>query len=127
MKLTISKKLALGFFIMIVLVALTGGLALWDSKHGGETLEKISQEEFALFAVSRQIEVQMLEHRRFEKDLFLNIGKPKKQKKYLSRLEKVAQAMEKNFVKLQDILKKHNDLNASIRNQAAALAGFHGK
>lgn len=36
-----------------------------------------------------QLKIEALQHRRFEKDFFLNIGKPEKQAKYIKRFAKV--------------------------------------
>ncbi|MGE4402604.1 MAG: methyl-accepting chemotaxis protein [Desulfobulbus sp.] len=83
--LSLKKKLVGGFLLTSMITLIIGGKSLITLSTNTDNLHRLQNVELSLLVTSEQLEILALNHRRFEKDVFLNIGKPDKQRSYLSK------------------------------------------
>jgi len=70
----IGKRLALGFGLTLLLLALVAGAGLWGLDRAVGTTVEVLDEDLALLNSAMEIRSHTLNLRRFEKDIFLNLG-----------------------------------------------------
>jgi methyl-accepting chemotaxis protein len=90
MNLSIKHKLWAGFSLAILVALALGALGYVELYRQVASFEKILNEDYPFVSLSRQIEIDILQCRRAEKDFFLNIGKPDSQARYLTRFKEVS-------------------------------------
>jgi methyl-accepting chemotaxis protein len=78
----IGKRLALGFGICILLMAVVAVAGFWGLSQTVQTTYSILHHDAKLMEQSAQAQVNGLELRRYEKDTFLNIGDAQKEADY---------------------------------------------
>ncbi|MCF8039576.1 MAG: MCP four helix bundle domain-containing protein [Desulfohalobiaceae bacterium] len=82
----------------------------------------------ALDRTAHQLLVVMLQHRRYEKDIFLNMGDSEKQKgKYIPRIENVSIQMRDLITQLQNGAKNAGFLTDTLKGEIADLDGLYSK
>jgi methyl-accepting chemotaxis protein len=89
--LSLKKKLVGGFLLTSIITIIVGGKGLLTLSQTTADLHNLQTEELALLITAEQLEILALNHRRFEKDVFLNIGKPEKQREYLAKFREVSE------------------------------------
>ncbi|OVE81086.1 hypothetical protein BVY04_04115 [bacterium M21] len=94
MKTTVRASLITGSTVLTALVILIGGIS-WYTLNGIDGLiHEVINEDAALASKAYQANILMLQHRRYEKDIFLNIGNPKRQtEKYLPKFKAKAEEL----------------------------------
>ena len=78
----IGKRLGLSFALSIVLVAVVAMAGFWGLSQTVQTTYSILHRDGRLMNLALQAQVDGLNLRRFEKDMFLNIGDKKKETDY---------------------------------------------
>lgn len=114
---TITNRLILTLGISLaaaVIIGLTGFLGI---KSGADRTRSLLNREVHLMAQAGKLKIEALQHRRFEKDFFLNIGKPKKQKKYIDRFNKVSEKVKERLAHLDTL-----ELDQKTREAVASAA-----
>ena len=86
-QITIGKRLFAGFFIVLLFVLVVAGAGQWALTNTVDTAEQVLNVDFAINSASNDLHVAVLDMRRFEKDLFLNIGDKQKETEYSAKWE----------------------------------------
>lgn len=118
-KMTIQKLLLVGFGVAVMGAIIIGGCSSFGLSKNINNAARTIQNDVPLLVNVEKLRNNMLMHRRYEKDYFLNIGKPEKQEGYMKKFHSQSEAME--FL-LSDFLKLLND-NGGIESAAMARAG----
>ena len=87
---SVSKKIMGGFLITTLITAIIGGIGYRIISSKMDTLESLVSEDVRFMEDAEALSVMALQHRRYEKDFFLNIGNPDKQKGYIKKFKKVS-------------------------------------
>jgi methyl-accepting chemotaxis protein len=85
-------------------VSEVGIRGLADTRTG---LERISTQDAALLIRIKEAHIGLLTIRRFEKDILLNIGDEKNQRRYLERLDKVDQEQDRRLSVIEQAITGH--------------------
>ena len=101
--LKIGKKLALGFGISILLVAVVALAGFWGLSQNAQTTYGILHHDVKLMEQASQAQASGLQLRRYEKDAFLNIGK-QKESEYSDQWNKEHAGLEENLSALDHIV-----------------------
>ncbi|MCG8685490.1 MAG: methyl-accepting chemotaxis protein, partial [Desulfobacterales bacterium] len=80
----------LSFAISIVIAICIGLTGLYSTHRNTAMTTHLIERDVAFLASVKLLKIEALQHRRYEKDFFLNIGKPEKQQKYIKRFNKVS-------------------------------------
>ena len=124
---TIGRRLVMGFGIILILLAGVGGVGYWGAHRISEGV-KILQTDAALAMHSARARADVLELRRFEKDIFLNIKSSETIIQYLGDWKK---AREHLLARLDDVeksatLEKDRNNIKTMKTQFAAYeTGFN--
>ena len=86
LNISIKKKIICGFLLASISTLIVG----IDSYLSISNFNILKNNNLQLLMNADNLQVLALTHRRYEKDLFLNIGNPKKQKKYLQKFKKTS-------------------------------------
>jgi len=79
---SIGKKLFVGFMLSTLITAIVGGIGYFDINRSTAQLNDITTLDVIVLQQALELKVQALQHRRYEKDFFLNIRNSEKQKIY---------------------------------------------
>ena len=87
---SLMKKILGGFLLTSLITLIVGGMGFWSITTSMHSVEDVVDNDLKLLKTAGDLEVMALTLRRYEKDLFLNIGKPEKQQKYLEQFKAVS-------------------------------------
>ncbi|MGD8562466.1 MAG: methyl-accepting chemotaxis protein [Desulfarculaceae bacterium] len=124
MRFTLGKRISLGFSITFIITIFLGAFAYISLEKINGNVDRLLKQQAEFLVVSDHITIEMLQHRRYEKDFFLNIGKPKKQEKYLQKFQKKSAVIKKNFQKLSSLAKDNPQIDDKLKNQISQLSTF---
>ncbi len=86
---TLRTKLLSGFLLTVIITIIVGGRGYLTISETNDTVDEVINGDIALLLNAKDLSALALTHRRYEKDFFLNIGKPKKQAGYIEKFKKV--------------------------------------
>lgn len=121
----ISTKLIVGFVIIFLMTSMAcylgySGLSALKSEMG-----LISHDQ-QIYSDAQEIKNLMLQHRRFEKDLFLNIGDQKKQlEKYLPKLREKKAEIQVLLIRMEQTISEDPRFSSEIKAVASKLVELH--
>jgi methyl-accepting chemotaxis protein len=88
--LSLKKKLIAGFLFSALITLIVGLIGLEAINSSSTQIENLISTEQVFLIDAERLQIMALQHRRYEKDFFLNIGNLEKQNKYLGNFEKVS-------------------------------------
>jgi len=117
-QITIGKRLFAGFFIVLLFVLVVAGAGQWALTNTVDTAEQVLNVDFAINSASNDLHVAVLDLRRFEKDLFLNIGDKQKETDYATKWEGARTKLDDNLNKLEQV--NHDEQERTVIRQIRA-------
>src|SRR6266566_5157374 len=120
---TIGKRLALGFGLLLALVALVAGSGYRSTRLASTLAMRVLKVESPLVEHSQRVRANTLGMRRFEKDVFLNIATPEKVAEYLTKWKDQRDRMLERIAVL-DSLETEDSGKAVIRSMRADAATY---
>lgn len=124
MNLTVSGRLFLGFGLVFLLCLALSVTAYLGLDRMQQKTHELTSREVTFLTLADNIQIQMLQHRRFEKDFLLNIGKPQKQAKYLKRFNIKSAELDKNIKALNALSQRMNGNDTELSKRIADLASL---
>ncbi len=115
--LSIKQKLVGGFLLSALIVLFVGGIGFIGISHSVSHLESLVQVDLEEYMGFEAVQTLSLQHRRYEKDFFLNIGKREKQEKYLQRFEKVSKKLLATVKKVDGLREQVPEEEMQIRKK----------
>ena len=121
----ISTKLIVGFVVIFMMTTMAcylgySGLASLESE-----MAFIAQDK-QIYSEAQEIKNLMLQHRRFEKDLFLNIGDQEKQvEKYLPKLREKKAEIQVLLTRMEQTISDDPRFSSEIKAVAGQLVELH--
>jgi methyl-accepting chemotaxis protein len=103
-QITIGKRLFAGFGILLAFVLIVAAAGQWGLTTSVDTATRVMNVDVAISALSNDINISVLDMRRYEKDYFLNIGDPAKEADYLAKWEKAHRATDENLTSLEKLI-----------------------
>lgn len=101
---TIKVRLIAGLGVLVFLTVLLGGVGIFALEQGKKDLSHLIDEQVELRDMADAIRYGAAQHRRFEKDLFLNIGDRERQQRYLARFREASAALGADIERLGRIV-----------------------
>src|SRR6266571_597101 len=120
---TIGKRLALGFGLLLALVALVAGAGYRSTRLASTLAMRVLKVESPLVEHSQRVRANTLGMRRFEKDVFLNIATPEKVAEYLTKWKDQRDRMLDRIAVL-DSLETEDSGKAVIRSMRADASTY---
>jgi len=120
---TIGKRLALGFGLLLALVALVAGSGYRSTRLASSLAMRVLKVESPLVEHSQRVRANTLGMRRFEKDVFLNMATPEKVAEYVTKWKDQRDRMLERIAVL-DSLETEDSGKAVIRSMRADAATY---
>jgi methyl-accepting chemotaxis protein len=89
---SLKTKLIAGFLITSLITLIVGGIGYFRISSSIDRVDTMVAHDVHFLEQTKEFKILALQHRRYEKDLFLNIGNKKKQEGYLKKFEKKSTA-----------------------------------
>src|SRR5262245_52117257 len=126
-QITIGRRLVLGFGIVLLFLLGVAGVGQWALRTSVRTAVAVLDVDVAASDHSQSMRAAVLDMRRFEKDLFLNIGNDAKESEYSAKWEAARSTTEQALTALDRLIEAGDDTEkiSSIRADVSAYAaGF---
>jgi methyl-accepting chemotaxis protein len=88
---SMGKKLIGSFLFVALITAVVGGIGFFRISSSMTGVKGLVENDVAFLKASEELKIFALQHRRYEKDFLLNIGKPEKQKGYVKKFKAVSE------------------------------------
>ena len=124
---TINKKIVLAFCVMVALIFMVGGVGFVGLSNKISEMEQFFQRDLALLVQALQVDTEMLQHRRYEKDFLLNIGKPETQIKYLQQFQTKATSIREKIKQVDRLSQEDQHLAHELKQQLSTLPSLYEK
>lgn len=85
---SLKTKLIIGFLITSLITLIVGGIGYLKISSNIRQVDKMVAQDVHFLEQTEEFKILALQHRRYEKDFFLNIGNIKKQESYLEKFDK---------------------------------------
>lgn len=125
--LSIKKKLLGAFFLTAVITGIVGGIGLSRITENNAVFTKVVTEDVDFLSGSIALEVLALQHRRYEKDFFINIGNKEKQDEYLSKFKNIAAETQEKIKNLTDSIPDNSSVSEKMKTAFAEAGSSHKK
>jgi methyl-accepting chemotaxis protein len=123
----VGAKVRGGFIFTAVLATGIGAVGYLGLTWQLDLAHDIFTTDVAEEVLAQQIKVEMLQHRRSEKDFLLNIGKKEAQRKYLATFEHDSASLKSKMQALNDLLQRESRIAPVLKQGAAGLKETYGK
>ena len=122
-----SVKTLLWILIAIMLLCIISvGAAGYLTLASEARLHKnVIEEDLAFVELAQGAHLKIVQLRRFEKDYFLNLGKPADQQEYLKKYQAIAATVPPLLSRLAAMARADQHLSPEIKEKAAAVAGLY--
>jgi len=124
---SLKKKLLGAFFLSAMITAIVGGIGLSRISATNDVFKYVVTEDVVFLTGSIELDALALQHRRFEKDFFLNIGDKEKQDGYLSKFKDVSAKTQEKIKSLTDSIPDNTSLSEKMRNAFTEADSSHKK
>ena len=122
-QISIGKRLFAGFGILLAFVIIVASAGQWGLATSVDTATNVMNIDAAISGHSNDAHIASLDMRRFEKDLFLNIGNSEKETEYLGKWQKASHDLDEHFTALEHLVKDEKQLDL-IRSTRADVAAY---
>ena len=119
----IGNKLMVGFGLVLLLLLVVGGTGYWGIKSSTDTGLEAIQTDAQIAENGSLIWVHTLGMRRFEKDLFLNIGNKEKEADYLKKWKEQRDHYYEHMAELEKVVTLAKDKDI-VKNMKKDLADY---
>ena len=123
--LSVRTKLILSFGLSILITVAVGIIGLKIITNSNAQVESLIRNEVSFLKQSKQLQSMALTHRRYEKDFFLNIGTPDKQKKYVHKFKAIAQETQEVMASMADSLNRMENVSDDVHSAIVAAIDSH--
>ncbi len=100
---------------MVLFITLALGYVGYSTiSKGVDSSNSTVQIDIPYMKIAHELNILALQHRRYEKDFFLNIGDTKKQESYIEKFKKVSNEVDSKMDLLKNLLLNTNDTSKQI-------------
>jgi methyl-accepting chemotaxis protein len=127
----IGSRLLLGFGVVLLIVIAIGGAGYWGVESVTNKTVTILQTDENLAEHGQRARANVLGLRRFEKDLYLNIGSAEKEEEYLNKWTEQREHLYKRLEDLEKVVyiekekEMMKDMKTELANYEAGFARVH--
>lgn len=120
-RLSTRQMLTAGFGVAVLLTLLTGMGAYWQFQGNIRLMTSIIDGDAPIIIRAALVKSEMLMHRRYEKDYFLNIGDPGKQESYLTKFDEQTASLLSHITAIKETMAGDHDLSDQDRAEVSRL------
>lgn len=116
---TISNRLMLTFGLSLVVAIIIGTVGFKSISSNIVMTDNLVHRDVEFLSNAQKLKIEALQHRRYEKDFFLNIGKSEKQAKYIKKFDKVSASLRNRLKGMADASRSELNLSADAQTVIA--------
>ena len=124
---TVKRQLFIGFGLAIFLVVGLNALSLLQFQGNKASVVMLTGSDMPLTLILKDIQKEILMHRRYEKDFLLNLGNAEKQQEYLAKFAKASEQMKEKIQKAAAMVAADDELSAEVHQKATVLLELYSK
>ena len=109
------------FFIGALVTLIVGGASFWMITQNDEAIKDLAADRLIVDELVPSMKNCLLMHRRYEKDIFLNIGTVDKQEGYRKKFNTQADLMRSLITTFEDSIKTNSDFPDKLRSLSVGL------
>ena len=117
--LSIGKKLIGSFFFVSLIVATVGGIGFVRISNTISSVEDMVENDVDFLKKTEELQIFALQHRRYEKDFFLNIGNKERQEGYIKKFLTVSEKTRALIDELDETIKEYPHLSNDSKKAVA--------
>ena len=117
--LSIGKKLIGSFLFVSLIVATVGGMGFVRISSNISSVEDMVENDVDFLKKTEELQIFALQHRRYEKDFFLNIGNKEKQEGYIKKFLAVSEKTRSLIDELDETIKQDPHLSDDSKKAVA--------
>ncbi|GEM_PF-2037858 len=121
--LKIGVRLTIAFAIILFIMFVLGGVSLWGILRIQGVARDLLQLDGVIAEHSAVVAIEALQCRRYEKDMFLNIGEEKKVRDYHAKWEKAHKAVLDHLTTVEKVVEWDDEVTA-VKTMKAAIPGY---
>jgi len=121
------KKLMGGFLLLASITTIVGGIGFMTISENGRVTESMVEEDIRFLRDANELKIMALQHRRYEKDFFLNIGKKEKQDKYIEKFLTVSSKSKDKLKKIAGYIEKGEHFGNDSRKALTDARATYGQ
>jgi methyl-accepting chemotaxis protein len=132
-QISIGKRLFAGFGVLLLFVLLVATAGQWALNRSVDTAMQVFNVDVAVSSSANDANIATLDLRRFEKDIFLNIGNAEKQTEYLGKWNEAKRRLDESFAAILRVSADAKDreliegIRADIDTYASTLQTIAGR
>jgi methyl-accepting chemotaxis protein len=111
--------------LMLLLIIALGAVGFVTLDRGAATLKELIMEDEAFLEASSQLHLKIIQLRRYEKDYFLNIGRPDEQERYLKKFQEIDAQVSPLLAELTALARTDVHLTTAQQEKVAGLAELY--
>lgn len=124
---TVKKLLFLGFGLALIVVVGLNALSLLQFQGNRAGVAMLTGSDMPLILIVKDIQKEILMHRRYEKDFLLSIGNAEKQQEYLAKFAKASEQIKEKIQKAAAMAAADDELSAEVHQKAAGMLDVYSK
>lgn len=124
-RLPLKIKMICGFTLIAVIAGAIGAVGIRGLHHLTGNLVELSQNDHVFSNLANEALYGILEHRRFEKDVFLNISDPAAMDRYLREFEKSAKGLRETLRRLDKLATGNSRIPEETGKLVKSLPAVH--
>lgn len=121
----LSHKLFLGFGVSAIVSLIIGIAGLLAINKEIKTINAILSSDMALLKLAHELKIEGLNHRRYEKDLFLNLGNQGKMDEYLKNFDAKSESLKEKMKQISSLMNKDSKIDKSSIKVASDASSFY--
>ncbi len=122
--LSVQRMLGYGFGLALALLIALGTVSIWQFGQNEANVVMMAESDIPIALALDDLVIDLLEQRRCEKDLLLNIGNPDKQAGYLKKFNEVAERTQGTIALVTAKMAQDEDISPEIRQNAKKMTAL---
>ncbi|QSA96004.1 methyl-accepting chemotaxis protein [Methylococcus sp. EFPC2] len=124
-RMKIGLRLSIGFGTVLLLMLAIGLTGMWSSHKIAASAQRVVDVDSGILDKALRIQISVLNLRRFEKDMFINLGSQKDYEKYVLQWHTARKEVQGHIESLKPLL-ENADQKANLDHISADLAIYDG-
>lgn len=125
MRSTIKARLFVGFLSVALVTGVVGVLGYLGLKEDIQEFSDLLGDDVTYSSLAHDFKIDILQHRRFEKDYLLNIGDAKEQKRYLDQFKASGEALRGKAARIIEMTREDPHLAPELKLRVEGLAALY--
>ncbi len=125
-KMSMKIKMLIGFLFLTCITLIVGGVGFYTISQLTASVDEVVKKDMKLVIDAEKLHSLGLTHRRYEKDLFLNIGSTKKQQEYLDKFTETSSKTKSLLTDIGEKVARDSRMSQEIKTSMSNALQAYG-